>query len=151
MMLAVALSLTSCHSVYYDFHQEPFSASSVTVDKSQTAVLSVMVEGVVPLNGIVSVDGVKSPWAKAGPPMWVRVSFGSHKFVVRHTEWNGTWYRDSHIELSVENMLPKHVYLLKVYDHDDHVSYETIDLGESPDYGVALGKGKDRQYHRVKF
>ncbi len=149
--LAIALSLTSCNSMYYSFHREPFPAYARSVETSQTAVLSVMVEGTVPVNGIESVDGAESPCVKAGCPMWVRVASGSHKFLVKHTQWNGNWHRDVRMEVVVEDMLPKHVYLVKIHGKDDRLTHETIDLGESPDYGVSLGKGKDRLYHRVMF
>lgn len=151
LLAAAVLSLTSCHGTYYGFHQDPFPVKVETVDVAQTAVFSVMVSGGIPVNGVSHVDGVKSPWAKAGFPMWVRVTPGSHSFVVQHTQWFGTRYRLTDIELSMENMLPRHVYLLIVHDQGDQITYETKDLGESPDYGITLGKGANVRYHRVAF
>ncbi|HBZ48180.1 MAG TPA: hypothetical protein DEO93_13545 [Stenotrophomonas sp.] len=151
LLVAAVLSLTSCNSIYYNFHQEPFPAYGTAVDVSQTAVLSVMVTGAIPENGITRVDGVRTPIAKAGSPMWVRVAPGDHDFVVQHTEYIGTWSRWVDLELTVENMLPKHVYLVSIQNQGDRVTYETTDLGESPDYGIMLGKGKNRLYYKVAF
>ena len=83
--------------------------------------------------------------------MWVRVAAGKHTFSIRRREFSGTWYRDAEFEVSVDDMLPKHVYLVNMATQGDNVVHETKDLGESPDYGIALGKGAGRQYHRVSF
>jgi hypothetical protein len=143
--------------MYYDFHGDPFVAYQDSPPHAQTAVVSVMELGnTVPTNEIYAVDGLKLSCLTAGCPMWVRVTPGKHTFALRRTENRrlssvGGYADVANLQVPIESLEPRHVYVISLLSSEGKVFPQVKDLGESPDYGIMLGKGQDRTYRRVTF
>jgi len=115
---------------------------------NQTAVLSVYDDNQSPVieARIVSVDGIKVPAS-----YWVRVKPGKHKFEYRYLV-NASWnlsqssFTQAYFTSEIEDMQPKHVYVIRLSKKDGKVNAEPEDLGTNSKYGIPFGLGKKYFY-----
>jgi len=153
-LLLVCFSLTAC-----TFHQTPYITYEENVDIAETAVFSALDETSTHYNDtrVFGVDGVQPSCAQVGCPYWVRVIPGKHVFHVRYTSdphWNymSSGFNYANLEVVLEDMKPRHVYVMRFSRNGDEIGYRVEDLGENPEYGIMLGlKGANQKYHRVQF
>ena len=141
------------------FHQSPYLTYSEKLNLNETAVFSSLDDKAVTFNEsrIHLVDGTKTSCVQVGCPYWVRVKPGKHTFKVVYTSnhsWdlNSSGYSVSNLEITVDDMKPKHVYVMRFSEKEGKLSYFVEDLGENPEYGITLGlKGVNEKYYPVKF
>ena len=126
---------------------------------SETAVFSAMDERFTTQHAaqVKAVDGNKTSCAQAGCPFWVRVLPGRHVFSVYFTSdhsWSMTRssYKYVDLEIEINDMRPRHVYVVRYKAEGDQITYTVEDMGENPDYGLTLGpEGVDQEYFPVEF
>ncbi|MBD9668811.1 hypothetical protein IB278_33135 [Variovorax sp. VRV01] len=148
LLCLIAMSLVSGCA----FHQQPYVTDEVSsVPLRETSVFSVDFErgyvGGPQAIQITHVDGKEMPAAQVGYPVWVRVLPGNHVFDTRQctsvlsTPLIKTTCVKQRYTLDMQRL---HVYAF------NHQTREIRDLGERPNYAVALGVDGQKKYP-VKF
>jgi hypothetical protein len=154
LLLILSLTVTGCA-----FHQQPYVMHAGNTPQSETAVFASLDDRSTKFNDsrILSVNGKKTPCAQVGCPYWVRVTPGSHTFKVRYTSnhhWNlhSSGYSVAELDVALDDMKPRHVYVLRYLERNDEVVAFAEDLGENPDYGITLGlEGVNKRFYKVDF
>jgi len=127
--LLLAASLTGCA-----FHRTPYVMFEGSPPLSETAVFAAFDNKVTKFNDprIRMVDGKDTSCAQAGCPFWVRVKPGKHVFDVRYsTNFRLSGYNFADASLIVEDMKPRHVYVVRYVESGGGVRITVEDLGES--------------------
>lgn len=125
----------------------PFVAYDQQVPLAQTSVFMAMsYEGVGMVTQIKKVDGKDTPCWQAGCPLWVRVLPGTHTFLVQYQSnfrvgsMPGTIASNiATLEITVADMLPRHVYQASYSEEGGIVRARILDKGENPDVCINFG------------
>ena len=132
------------------FHQTPYIAySDENRPLSDTAVFTALDKDRISESRITHVNGIPTVCWEVGCPYWVRVAPGTNTVTIKYIIPGLTIIKYANIDVTVQNMKPRHVYRALYASDGDMVSVRYEDLGENPDYFIPLYL--DGQKFRAKF
>lgn len=150
MLLLLVPVLSACSS----FHQTPHIAYAGAIPLAQTAIFASWDARTATTNDsrVAAVDNRELSGFTEGNPYWVRVLPGKHVFRIRYTTnhqmtRNGPTYAWAILDLEVDNMQPRHVYVARYSENEGKVRVTAEDLGEAPDFSIA----PDNQPYKAGF
>ena len=141
-LLLLAMLLAGCSSM----HEAPLVAYSTQVALADTAIFSSFDELSAATNDshVLLVDEKKLSAYDDGNPYWVRVLPGDHKFRVRYAVnqrlGDGSASAWAFLDIDVDDMKPRHVYVTRYAESDGRVRMHVEDLGELTSYSISPHK-----------
>lgn len=144
LVLVSALALSSCTSVRL-YNSQPDKMYEGDHPLSDTAVFSAHDELSAICPGGANVRKVDDKeTSRFASPMWVRVTPGTHSFVVECTNSAGRranklYRKYADLEIKIPDMKPRHVYVTRYNEVAQKIEVTTDDLGENSYYSIQLG------------
>ena len=143
LLAAFSLVLSGCASVHF-YKLQPAKMYSGDRQLSDTAVFSADDEmsHICALgSSIQMVDGSKT--SRWNPPIWVRVTPGTHNFDIRCNikswlGWHSAGVEYANVQVVVRNMEVRHVYVARYEVMGGKVEANASDMGEHSYYAIHL-------------